>query len=55
MGGDTDTNAAVAGALLGSAVGATGLPAAWRLRLQDREAIEEEALGLVPLAKRSED
>ena len=29
-GGDTDTNAAIAGALLGARHGATGIPAAWR-------------------------
>jgi ADP-ribosyl-[dinitrogen reductase] hydrolase len=50
MGGDTDTNAAVAGALLGAAVGAVGLPQGWLDRLIDRRAIAAEAHGLVPLA-----
>jgi ADP-ribosyl-[dinitrogen reductase] hydrolase len=53
LGGDTDTNAAVAGALVGAAVGTAGLPAAWLNRLRDREAIEEEGLRLVPLAEMS--
>src|SRR5881628_3819549 len=39
LGGDTDTNAAVAGAFLGALVGEGGLPQAWLDRLQDREAI----------------
>jgi len=50
LGGDTDTNAAVAGALVGAAVGRTGLPAEWLARLADREAIEREAAALVALA-----
>ena len=52
LGGDTDTNGAVAGALLGSAVGRSNLPEAWLARLIDRDAIEHEAQGLVPLAAR---
>ena len=52
LGGDTDTNAAVAGALLGAAVGRSGLPFAWLKRLRDRDAIEAEAADLVPLAER---
>jgi ADP-ribosyl-[dinitrogen reductase] hydrolase len=51
LGGDTDTNAAVAGALLGAAGGVAALPAAWLERLVDRGAIEEEARGLVRLAE----
>ncbi len=51
LGGDTDTNGAVAGALLGTAVGRGGLPPAWLERLQDGEAIEAEAEGLVALAE----
>jgi ADP-ribosyl-[dinitrogen reductase] hydrolase len=43
LGGDTDTNGAVAGALLGAAVGATGLPPDWLRRLRDRKGIENEA------------
>jgi ADP-ribosylglycohydrolase len=50
MGGDTDTNAAVTGALLGAAVGAAGLPRGWLDRLIDREEIAAEAAALVPLA-----
>jgi ADP-ribosyl-[dinitrogen reductase] hydrolase len=51
FGGDTDTNAAVAGALLGAAVGMEGLPRAWLDRLVDRDAVEEEARALLPLAR----
>ncbi len=53
LGGDTDTNAAVAGALLGALVGEVGLPQAWLARLQDREAIRAEALALVTPGRRS--
>ena len=53
LGGDTDTNAAVAGALLGALVGEEGLPHAWLERLRDRTAIRAEALGLVTPARRS--
>jgi ADP-ribosyl-[dinitrogen reductase] hydrolase len=52
LGGDTDTNAAVAGALLGARDGVEGLPAAWLERLRDAEGIRAEALALVPLAER---
>jgi len=50
LGGDTDTNGAVAGALLGALVGEQGLPVAWLGRLRDRDAIRAEAESLVPLA-----
>lgn len=50
LGGDTDTNGAVAGALLGARDGAAALPPSWLDRLVDREAIEAEARALVPLA-----
>jgi ADP-ribosyl-[dinitrogen reductase] hydrolase len=53
LGGDTDTNAAVAGALLGALVGEEGLPPAWLDRLQDRDEIGDEAHALVTLARRS--
>jgi ADP-ribosyl-[dinitrogen reductase] hydrolase len=53
LGGDTDTNAAVAGALLGALVGEGGLPHAWLDRLQDRETIRAEALALVTPGRRS--
>lgn len=52
LGGDTDTNAAVAAALLGARDGVDRLPAAWLDRLQDRDAIRAEAEALVPLAQR---
>jgi len=52
LGGDTDTNAAVAGALLGARDAVDGLPSVWLGRLLDREAIEAEARALVPLAER---
>ncbi|MEX0753550.1 MAG: ADP-ribosylglycohydrolase family protein [Actinomycetota bacterium] len=50
LGGDTDTNAAVAGALVGARVGRAGLPAAWLDLLADRAEIESEASALLPLA-----
>jgi ADP-ribosyl-[dinitrogen reductase] hydrolase len=52
LGGDTDTNAAVAGALLGALHGRRGLPPAWLERLVDREAIEADAVDLAGLAQR---
>ena len=52
LGGDTDTNAAVAGALLGARFGYDELPSAWLERLADRNEIETEAAGLVPFADR---
>jgi ADP-ribosyl-[dinitrogen reductase] hydrolase len=52
LGGDTDTNAAVAGALLGALHGRSGVPAVWLDRLQDRDAIEGEASALAELAER---
>jgi ADP-ribosyl-[dinitrogen reductase] hydrolase len=54
LGGDTDTNAAVAGALIGTRVGSEGLPPAWLGRLAGRDAIAEEAAGLAPLARRTD-
>ena len=51
LGGDTDTNAAVAGALLGARDGVQGLPRAWLERLLDTDAIRTEAEALVPLAE----
>jgi len=50
LGGDTDTNAAVAGALLGARDGVAGSPVGWLLRLADAAAIRAEAEALVPLA-----
>jgi ADP-ribosylglycohydrolase len=43
LGGDTDTNGAVAGALLGSLHGRIGLPGNWLDLLAERDAIEAEA------------
>jgi ADP-ribosyl-[dinitrogen reductase] hydrolase len=52
LGGDTDTNAAVAGALLGALHGRAGIPSDWLDRLVDREAIEEEASALAAVIER---
>lgn len=54
LGGDTDTNAAVAGALQGALVGEGGLPAEWLERLQDADATRAEAEGLIPVAERTD-
>jgi ADP-ribosylglycohydrolase len=50
LGGDTDANGAVAGALLGALHGRSGLPAPLLDRLADGAAIEEEAGALARLA-----
>lgn len=50
LGGDTDTNAAVAGALLGARDSVDGLPGEWLERLVDHDEIRAEAEALVPLA-----
>jgi ADP-ribosyl-[dinitrogen reductase] hydrolase len=50
-GGDTDANAAVAGALVGARVGREGLPPAWLERLADRRAIEVEAQDVAAVAE----
>ena len=42
LGGDTDTNAAVAGALLGARHGRRALPGEWLATLAERDAIEAE-------------
>jgi ADP-ribosyl-[dinitrogen reductase] hydrolase len=47
LGGDTDTNAAVAGALLGCRHGEGAIPRRWLGALRDRERIERAAGGLV--------
>jgi ADP-ribosyl-[dinitrogen reductase] hydrolase len=52
LGGDTDTNAAVSGALLGALHGRSALPVGWLATLRDREGIEREAEGLAELAER---
>lgn len=40
LGGDTDTNAAVAGAILGARDGARALPGRWLSKLQDRHRLQ---------------
>ncbi len=45
--GDSDTNAAVAGALLGARDGMEALPARWLARIRDRAKLEAVALELV--------
>ena len=50
FGGDTDTNGAVAGALLGAMQGRTALPAPWLGKLVDRVEIETEAEALADAA-----
>jgi ADP-ribosylglycohydrolase len=52
LGGDTGSNAAASGALLGALHGHSGLPRGWLERLQDRDAIEREAMDLAELAQR---
>src|SRR5581483_11248115 len=56
LGGDTDTNAAVAGALLGCRHGVEAIPARWLDALRDRERIERAADALAapetPLGER---
>jgi ADP-ribosyl-[dinitrogen reductase] hydrolase len=54
LGGDTDTNAAVAGALLGAAAGASSLPEPWMSRLLDRAGLESDAEAVAALALRTE-
>jgi len=49
LGGDADTNAAVAGALLGAAHGADAIPPIWLDVLADRDAILAEATALAAL------
>lgn len=49
LGGDTDTNAAVAGALLGARHGVESIPTRWLDRLRQRERIERAADGLALL------
>jgi ADP-ribosyl-[dinitrogen reductase] hydrolase len=55
LGGDTDTNAAVAGAVLGARHGRSGIPAAWlgMLALHDQLHAEAEALAEIAAWARS--
>ena len=50
LGGDTDTNAAVAGALLGARHGRSRIPTDWVAQLVDRPALEAEAAALAQIA-----
>lgn len=50
LGGDTDTNGAVAGALLGAAHGRGAIPPGWLDVLAERSPIEDEAGALAELA-----
>jgi ADP-ribosyl-[dinitrogen reductase] hydrolase len=50
LGGDTDTNAAVAGALLGARHGRRALPEGWLAKLAERDGIEAEAEALARAA-----
>ena len=50
LGGDTDTNAAVAGALLGAAHGIDAIPPAWLDVLAEGEALQVEASALAALS-----
>jgi ADP-ribosyl-[dinitrogen reductase] hydrolase len=50
LGGDTDTNGAVAGSLLGALHGRGALPPGWLGTLVDRDEIEREAEALADAA-----
>jgi ADP-ribosyl-[dinitrogen reductase] hydrolase len=52
FGGDTDSNGAVTGALLGALHGASALPSGWLDRLADRSSIEAEARTLAAVVRR---
>ncbi len=52
LGGDTDTNAAVTGSLLGALHGRGALPGHWLSKITEREQIEREAGQLSELASR---
>jgi ADP-ribosylglycohydrolase len=47
LGRDTDTNAAVAGALPGARLGPAAIPRRWLSALRDRERIERAAVALL--------
>ena len=51
VGGDTDTNAAVAGAVLGARYGASAIPERWLECVPERDRIEGLADALIALAE----
>ena len=50
-GGDTDTNAAVAGAVLGARYGVGAVPERWLECVPERDRIEGLADALIPLSE----
>ena len=50
-GGDTDTNAAVAGALLGARYGGSSIPARWLAYIPQRARMERLADGLLAIGR----
>jgi ADP-ribosylglycohydrolase len=53
FGGDTDTNGAVAGAVLGARHGGSGIPGRWAGAVRDAQRIEEVAGDLLEAAERA--
>jgi ADP-ribosyl-[dinitrogen reductase] hydrolase len=53
LGGDTDTNAAVAGALLGARHGRSGIPVAWLRAVGGSDQLNDEAEALAEIAARA--
>jgi len=53
LGGDADTIAAMAGAIAGAYLGADAVPSKWRLKLENREYIEELAAVLYDIWARA--
>lgn len=53
LGGDTDTIAAMTGAIAGAYLGADGVPNKWRMKLENREYIEELAAVLYDIWARA--
>jgi ADP-ribosyl-[dinitrogen reductase] hydrolase len=51
-GGDTDTNGAVAGAVVGARAGATGIPARWVANVRDAERVTQIADRLLVASRR---
>jgi ADP-ribosyl-[dinitrogen reductase] hydrolase len=51
LGGDTDTNAAVAGALIGARDGASAIPDRWLAVIRHRDRIERAAVRITALAE----